>query len=179
VYVTGVRKGVPIAPAAKREIVPVEIRNDMISPSLLVVVAGTTIRFENLVNATVVLSGVLDGRTQYNVPVVPGADGRTVRLDKPGLITFTSRVGPTDGVLRVQVVDNPYVARTGADGMFTLRDLPEGSFEIVALAAGEGAVLLESRMLIGEGEPLALVLAPVEVSDRSGENPQGHPAAGS
>ena len=85
-----------------------------------------------------VLAGYRDGRRSYNAPVVPGGDGRVIRVDKPGRVVFHASVGPSAGEFVVQVVDNPYVVRASRDGAFAIADLPAGAVRLSALAAGAG-----------------------------------------
>jgi hypothetical protein len=179
IYAPAVRAGVAMPPAAKREATDVAIRNDRIEPSLLVVPTGATLHFENAAGATVVLAGHQNGRTSYNVPVVPGGDGRSIRLDKPGRVRFSARVGPSQGVFVVQVVDNPYIARVRDDGTFEIVDLPSGRFDLVALAPYGPFEVLESRVTVEGDAPVAFELVPAAASPAGGGVPQGRPGAGS
>jgi hypothetical protein len=179
IYAPALHEGLPVSPSAKREVTNVVVRNDRIEPSLLVVPMGTSIHFQNAAGATVVLSGQQNGRTVYNAPVVPGGDGRSVRLDKPGRVRFSARVGPSEGVFIVQVVDNPYIARARDDGTFSIENLPPGNVELIALAPHGPSEILESRVKVENAAPVSFELAPAPANPADGGDPRELPGGGS
>lgn len=160
VYASGLRQGLPLFAAGSKKPVHITIEKDRIVPSLLIAGVGTTLHFTNAAAATVVLAGEQDGRTHYNAPVVPGERGRNVRLDKAGVVRFLPRVGPDAGAFVVVVTDNPYFTKVGADGKFSLENLPDAPFDLAAVAINQDSQLLRTSIRSSHEERPLLVLQP-------------------
>jgi uncharacterized surface anchored protein len=54
----------------------------------------------------------------------------------------------------IYVVDNPYYAITGADGKFTINDVPPGDYKLVAVQSFTGPI--EMPVTVKGGEPTKL-----------------------
>ena len=51
----------------------------------------------------------------------------------------------------IYVVDNPYYAVTGADGKFTISDVPPGEYNLVAVQSFTGPI--QQKVTVGAGAP--------------------------
>ncbi len=149
VYLQGLSRGKPVAAALRGHGQVLRLERHTMVPALSVAVLDSSLLVSNASDATIVLAGERDGRHVFNIPVVPGTEARAVRLNKSGLICFSARVGPTRGSSWVQVVDHPYFTVADERGNFVLDDVPEGSYELVALGVDAGTrELLSSRSSI-------------------------------
>ena len=54
----------------------------------------------------------------------------------------------------VQVVDNPYYVATGADGKFSITDVPPGNYKLVAFQPFTGP--MEMAVTVTAGQPTKL-----------------------
>jgi len=132
-----------------------EVRAEGLAPKLQVVPFGASLQVENHSSKTVVVTGEHDGRSVFNVPVVPGEKPRRVRMNKLGLIELSLRVGDAAGAGWVLVVDHPYYAVTDSDGHFAFADAPVQSVGVTALRADllpDGQAPTAAAVLAAEGE---------------------------
>nr|NIQ08996.1 PEGA domain-containing protein [Gammaproteobacteria bacterium]NIQ74980.1 PEGA domain-containing protein [Gammaproteobacteria bacterium]NIW09415.1 PEGA domain-containing protein [Gammaproteobacteria bacterium] len=58
----------------------------------------------------------------------------------------------------VQVVDNPYFAQTGADGVFTISDIPPGEYTMVVWQEWLGETEMQVTVNAGETTELNVEL---------------------
>jgi hypothetical protein len=129
VYLADVAKGKAWpAPAKKPEIDNLKCR---FVPEVQVIRAGPL----DVVNSDPMLHnthGYYGKRTAFNL-ALPNKDQRiSVELPRPGLVRIDCDAhGWMEGW--IQVVDNPYYAITGADGKFTITDVPPGNYKLVAM----------------------------------------------
>ncbi len=56
----------------------------------------------------------------------------------------------------IYVVDNPYYVMTGADGKFTIADVPPGEYTLVANQSFTGPV--EQKVTVTAGKPTNLTI---------------------
>jgi hypothetical protein len=56
----------------------------------------------------------------------------------------------------IYVVDNPYYAITGADGKFTITDVPPGTYNLVAIQSLTGP--LQQSVTVAAGKPMNLTI---------------------
>ncbi len=137
VYLKAVEKGKAWDKSAK----PPELVNHKCSfePHVQVVPAGSDIV---IVNSDPVLHnthGFLNKLTVFNV-AMPNQDQRIPKpLKKPGVVRVEC---DAHGWMLgwVYVADNPYYAETAKDGTFTIKDVPPGSYTLVAWQEYVGAV---------------------------------------
>ncbi len=97
--------------------------------------------------------GYYDKRTAFNLALPNEGQRIPVELKKAG----TDRVdcdahGWMEGW--IYVVDNPYYAVTGADGKFSITDVPPGDYKLVAVQPFTGP--MEMPVTVAEGQPTAL-----------------------
>ena len=110
---------------------PVAINNKgcIFEPHVQVVAAGNV----DVINSDPVLHnthGYYGKNTAFNV-ALPLQDGKVTRpLRRPGVVRVDCDAhGWMEGW--IIVADNPYFAQTGADGTFTIGDVPPGSYTMV------------------------------------------------
>ncbi len=129
VYLAEVAKGKAWpTPAKKPEIDNVKCR---FVPEVQVIRAGPL----DVVNSDPMLHnthGYYGKRTAFNL-ALPNKDQRIpVELPRPGTVRVDCDAhGWMEGW--IQAVDNPYYAITGADGKFTITEVPPGNYRLVAM----------------------------------------------
>jgi hypothetical protein len=136
VYLKAVEKGKAWEKAGK----PPEINNAKcdFQPHVQVIPAGDV----EIVNSDPVLHnthGFLDKLTVFNV-ALPNQGQRIAKpLRRPGLVRVEC---DAHGWMLgwIHVADNPYYAVTAKDGSFTIKDVPPGSYTLVAWQEYTGAV---------------------------------------
>jgi plastocyanin len=107
-------------------------------PEVQVIPAGSI----DIVNSDPVLHnthGYYDKRTAFNL-ALPNKDQRIpAELKRPGTVRVDCDAhGWMEGW--IYVVDNPYFAITGADGKFSITDVPPGTYKLVAVQPFTGPV---------------------------------------
>ena len=152
VYLADVAKGKAWpAPAKKPEIDNVKCR---FVPEVQVIRAGPL----DVVNSDPMLHnthGYYGKRTAFNL-ALPNKDQRIpVELPRPGLVRIDCDAhGWMEGW--IQVVDNPYYAITGADGKFTITDVPPGNYKLVAMQPFIGPI--EQPVTVAANKPTSLTI---------------------
>jgi plastocyanin len=150
IYLMDVKKGKAFPAAAK----PPEISNHgcRFEPRVQVIRSGGPLRVANDDPVPHNAHGYYGSRTAFNV--LAGA-------------TASAKVGPP-GTIRVDcdmhdwmhawiyVVDNPYYAITGADGKFSITDVPPGDYKLVAAQPYTGPV--EQSVTVEAGKPTELTI---------------------
>jgi hypothetical protein len=127
VYLDDVPKGKPMAKPAK----PPEIDNNkcMFVPESQVIPPGPIV----IVNSDPVLHnthGFYGKRTAFNVALPNQGQRIEKQLPRPGIVRVEcDEHGHMHGT--IYVADHPYHAVTGADGSFTIKDVPPGSYTLV------------------------------------------------
>ena len=136
VYLAEVAKGKPWPAAGKTpELDNVKCRFE---PEVQVIPAGTI----DIVNTDPVLHnthGYYDKRTAFNL-ALPNKDQRIpTELKRPGTVRVDCDAhGWMEGW--IYVVGNPYYAITGADGKFSITDVPSGDYKLVAVQPFTGPI---------------------------------------
>jgi hypothetical protein len=152
VYLVGVAKGKAWPPAPK----PPELDNVKCRfvPDVLVMPAGSL----DVVNKDPVLHnthGYYGKRTAFNM--AQPNEGQVIPADLPraGIVRIDCDVhGWMEGW--VYVVDNPYYAITGADGKFSITDVPSGTYKLVAVQSVTGPN--EQTATVVAGKPTSLTI---------------------
>jgi carboxypeptidase family protein len=152
VYLTQVTKGKPW-PALQK---PPEVDNVKckFAPDVQVIRPGKL----DVVNSDPVLHnthGYYGKRTAFNL-ALPNKDQRIpVDLPRAGEVRIDCDAhGWMEGW--IYVVDNPYYAVTGADGKFSIADVPAGSYTLVAVQPYTGPV--QQNVTVAAGKPTDLTL---------------------
>ena len=125
-------------------------------PEVQVIRAGPL----DVVNADPVLHnthGYYGTRTAFNL-ALPNQDQRIpVELKRPGTVRVDCDAhGWMEGW--IYVVDNPYYAITGADGKFTITDVPPGTYKLVAVQSFTGPVEMPVIVTGGQSTKLDIEL---------------------
>ncbi len=152
VYLADVAKGKAWpASAAKPQIDNVKCR---FVPEVQVIRAGPL----DVVNSDPMLHnthGYYGKRTAFNL-ALPNKDQRIpVELPRPGTVRIDCDAhGWMEGW--IQAVDNPYYAVTGADGKFSITDVPPGNYKLVTMQPFIGP--MEQQVTVAGGKPTALTV---------------------
>ena len=121
-------------------------------PEVQVVPAGPL----DVVNSDPVLHnthGYYGKRTVFNLALPNKDQTIPTELPRPGTVRVDCDAhGWMEGW--IYVVDNPYFAATGADGTFSITDVPPGDYTLVAVHPYTGPV--EMPVTVAEGQPSSL-----------------------
>jgi hypothetical protein len=91
----------------------------------------------------------------------PKGERRTVTFPKPGIVYVNCRLHP-NMTGAIVVTPNQWFARAGRDGRFALRDLPAGTYTVVAWHKTTGYI--RKRVEIVDGaDAIVDFLVPVDV----------------
>lgn len=111
----------------------------LFQPHVLVVEQGTTVEFLNSdkVSHNVFWPSISgDKKKGHNLGTWPTGQRKPFRFDQPGVVPLLCNVHPEmSGYIIVS--PTPYFAETGADGEFTLSDVPDGEYTITAWHEGK------------------------------------------
>jgi Carboxypeptidase regulatory-like domain len=152
VYLVGVAKGKAWPPPPK----PPELDNIKCEfvPHVQVMPAGTL----NVVNKDPVLHnshGYYGNRTAFNMAQPNQGQSIPTDLTRAGTVRVDCDAhGWMEGW--VYVVDNPYYALTGADGKFSITDIPPGTYNLVAVQSFTGPV--QQSVTVESGKPTTLTI---------------------
>jgi plastocyanin len=110
----------------------VDQRNMLFVPHTLVVMRGTTVDFLNGDNVAhnvfwPSISG--DKRLKHNMTIVSPNQKKSFEFDDVGTAQLLCNLHP-DMIGYVVVVPTPYFALTGADGSFSIKDVPPGTYTL-------------------------------------------------
>ncbi len=92
---------------------------------------------------------------------VSGREAAPVLFDKTGLVVLGCNIHDTM-VAWVFIVDTPWFARSGADGLATLRALPNGEYTITTAAPSDNLKSHEMRVMV-DGAGTGTVRIPVSL----------------
>lgn len=112
--------------------VAVDQRNMLFVPRTLVVLRGTTVDF---LNGDTVAHNVFwpsisgDKRLKHNMTIVSPNQKKSFEFDDVGTAQLLCNLHP-DMIGYVVVVPTPYFALTGADGSFSIKDVPPGTYTL-------------------------------------------------
>ncbi len=152
VYLVDVAKGKAWPPAGK----PPELDNIKCEfvPHVQVIPAGPL----DVVNKDPVLHnshGYYGNRTVFNMAQPNQGQSIPTELTRAGTVRVDCDAhGWMEGW--IYVVDNPYYALTGADGKFSITDVPPGTYKLVAIQSFTGPV--EQSVTVASGKPTTLTI---------------------
>ncbi|WP_336487009.1 carboxypeptidase regulatory-like domain-containing protein [Methylobacterium nigriterrae] len=150
VYLVGVGSGKAWPPAGRKP----ELDNEKCRfvPSVQVIPAGPL----DVVNRDPVLHnthGYYGKRTAFNMAQPNQNQAIAAELPKAGAVRVDCDAhGWMEGW--IYVVDNPYYALTGADGRFSISDVPPGEYDLVALQSASKPV--QQKVTVEAGKPTSL-----------------------
>ena len=132
VYVEG-------TPAPVDKTVTMDQKGLLFQPHILIVQVGTTVEF---LNSDAVQHNVFwprvgdDKKKSHNMGTWPQGEKRPFKFTDPGVVSLLCNVHPEmSGYIIVS--PTPYFAETGADGSFTLANVPDGDYTITAWHEGK------------------------------------------
>jgi len=154
VYLAEVAKGK--AWPAQAQAKPPELNNHncRFEPNVQVIRAGPLV----VVNSDPVLHnthGYYGKRTAFNMALPNEGQRIPTELTRAGTVRIDCDAhGWMEGW--IYVVDNPYYAITGADGKFTITDVPPGTYNLVAIQSLTGP--LQQSVTVAAGKPTNLTI---------------------
>jgi plastocyanin len=146
--------GLKLTPPAKP--VGMDQKNMTFVPHVLPVVTGTTVKFLNSDNLG---HNVFSPEGNYNLGTWPQGETRDQKFDKPGVYTQLCRVH-SEMEAFVVVLDTPYFAVTDKTGAFEIKNVPPGTYTLVAWSEKLKGVKKPLTVEAGKATPpVSLVLA--------------------
>jgi hypothetical protein len=146
VYLEGVTQGKAWPPAAKAPVL--DNKSCLFQPHVQAIPAGklSVLNSDPMLHNT---HGFYGRRSAFNIALPNQGQKIDVDLPRTGQVRIEC---DAHGWMRgwVYVVDNPYYALTGADGTFTISDVPPGNYTLVANQAYTGPVKLAITVKRGE-----------------------------
>ena len=155
VYLVGVAKG-KAWPAEAQQVKTPELvnRKCRFEPHVQVIREGPLV----VVNDDPMLHnthGYYGKRTAFNMALPNKGQRIPTELTRPGTVRIDCDAhGWMEGW--IYVVDNPYYAVTGADGKFTITDVPPGNYSLVAIHSFTGP--LQQSVTVAAGKPTNLTI---------------------
>jgi plastocyanin len=127
------------------------------TPHVQVVQIGTDMEFSNADPVFHNLHAFLDTSTVHNVSLPKG--GRKIRrtLGEPGLVRVECDAHPWM-LAWIYVAESPYYALTGPDGRFVIKDIPPGTYTLVAWQEYAGFHEIPVTVKAGGATPLTVTL---------------------
>jgi plastocyanin len=146
--------GLKLIPPAKP--VGMDQKNMTFIPHVLPVVAGTTVKF---LNSDALGHNVFSPEGNYNLGTWPQGETKDQKFDKPGVYTQLCRVhSEMEGF--VVVLDTPHFATTDKTGAFEIKNVPPGTYTLVAWSEKLKGVKKPLTVEAGKPTPpVSLVLA--------------------
>jgi plastocyanin len=124
--------------------VTIEQRQMTFIPHVLPVLVGTRVRFPNV--DRVRHSVFSPSATKpFNFGIYYPRETREITFDKVGVVSLLCSIHEQMSAY-VLVLQNPYFARVGADGRFTLADVPDGSHTVVLWTESGKPVKLPAKV---------------------------------
>jgi hypothetical protein len=104
--------------------------NETFVPQMLAIQTGETVRFPNddpFFHNVFSLSGA----RSFDLGRYPKNQVRSVKFDRPGIVKVFCHIHSHMNAV-IRVFDHPYFCRAGSDGTFSIAQVPEGTYTIVA-----------------------------------------------
>jgi plastocyanin len=132
VYLEGVPPGAAARPPSD-ERPRIRQKDQQFTPRLTVISRGTTVEFPNEDKIFHNVFSVSDS-ARFDLGLYKSGESKAVTFKRAGTVDVYCNIHP-NMVARVKVVDSPFFTTTAADGSFELRDVPAGSYTLVAWPA--------------------------------------------
>src|SRR5579864_363101 len=126
----------------------------LFQPHVMVVQTGTTVEFLNSdkVQHNVFWPSISgDKKKSHNMGTWPQGEKRPFKFTDPGVVTLLCNVHP-EMAGYIIVSPSPYFAETGADGSYTLANVPDGDYTITAWHEGKK---IQSKKITVKGDTAA------------------------
>ena len=142
-----------VAAAADKQAV-MDQKGLLFQPHVLVVQTGTTVEFLNSdkVQHNVFWPSISgDKKKTHNMGTWPQGEKRPFKFTDPGVVSLLCNVHPEmSGYIIVS--PTPYFAETGADGAYTIGNVPDGDYTITAWHEGKK---VQSKKITVKGDTTA------------------------
>jgi plastocyanin len=150
-------------PAEERTAVIDQVNREFV-PHVLPVAVGTVVSFPNRDQIHHHVYSLSRTKT-FEIPLYKGETAPPVRFDQVGAVKLGCNIHDwMSGV--ILVVPTPYFATTDGQGAFTLRDVPPGTYGVVAWHEGSKAKLDATRQTVAVGDGGAPLTFTLDVSER-------------
>jgi hypothetical protein len=142
-------------PAAQKSAARIDQKGCIFAPHVMVMAPGNL----DVINSDPVLHnthGYYGKNTAFNLALPLQGAKVTRPLRRPGVVRVDC---DAHGWMEawVVVVDNPYYAQTGADGTFTISEVPPGSYTVVVWQEHSGAVEMPVTVKAKEAVDMATI----------------------
>jgi plastocyanin len=130
--------------------------NRRFDPDLVIIPMGSSVSFPNM---DPIFHNVfsLSKPKSFDLGNYPKGDTRTVVFPKAGIVYVSCRLHPNMAGV-VVVTPSPWYAKADRDGQFILRDLPPGTYTVVAWHKAAGFFRKEVRMAEGRDAAISFLV---------------------
>jgi len=150
-------EGLPSKPSEEKR-PQIKQENQQFSPRVVVVEKGQSVEFPNEDKIFHNVFSVTDG-SKFDLGLYKSGESKAVTFKHAGVVDIYCNIHP-NMVAKVKVVDSAAHALTGADGRFTLADVPPGTYPVVAWQPYGGEWRGQVTVKAGATVELAIPLAP-------------------
>jgi plastocyanin len=150
------RAPTPLAAAGAHPTAVMDQRGLAFVPHVLVIVAGTEVRFPNSDNVNHQVYSFSKPKT-FQLPLYKGRSQAPVLFDRPGLVVLGCNIHD-EMVGYIYVTETPYFGQTAADGTLTLRAIPDGAYRLNVWSPriADAAEALTRELVVGANAPQAV-----------------------
>jgi plastocyanin len=132
-------------------------------PHILPVAVGTVVSFPNHDQIHHHVYSLSRTKT-FEIPLYKGEAATPVQFDQPGAVKLGCNIHDwMQGI--ILVVPTPYFATTNEQGTFVLRDLPPGTYGVVAWHEGSKTKVDDTRQMLAAGESVPATFT-LDVAER-------------
>lgn len=151
VYLKDISAGKPLEKSATAKL---DQKGCTFVPHVSVVPVGGQISIHNSDNVLHNVHAFLGSDTLFNLALpIPGMQIPQT-MKKPGVVSVKCDAGHTWMAATIHVVEHPYYAVTDAAGKFELKDVPAGTYTLVAWHESLGTQ--EQKVTVAAGKPAAV-----------------------
>jgi plastocyanin len=145
--------------------------NRRFDPDVVVIPVGSSVRFPNM---DPIFHNVfsLSKPKSFDLGNYPKGDSRSVVFTKPGIVYVNCRLH-TNMAGVILVTPNQWYAKVGRDGLFSLHELPPGTYTVVAWHKSAGFIRKEVQVLDGHDTSVNF-LVPLEGNAGGADPDMGH-----
>jgi plastocyanin len=148
VYLKDIATGKPLDKAAKASL---DNKGCTYVPHVAVIPVGSTLMIHNSDDALHNVHALMGSDTLFNVALpIPGMQIPQT-MKRPGIVNVKCDAGHTWMAATIYVVEHPYYAVTDAAGKFDLKDVPPGTYTLVAWHEALGTQ--EQKVTVAAGKP--------------------------
>jgi plastocyanin len=149
-YAEPVGGAAPAAQADTRAVID-QVNKEFV-PRVSIVQAGTSVFFPNSDNIRHSIYSFSPAKT-FTTKLYSGREAPPVDFDRTGLVILGCNIHDTM-VAWVYVVDTPWFAKSGADGLITIKGLPPGEYKFTAAAGSHSLKSATVNLRVDASVPL-------------------------